>query len=119
MKRVLNMTPHQITIQTGDGRRIDIPPAGKIFRLAEEDQLAGTVSLDGVEVEVVKRTFEVTNCEELLDSDAVVIVSLPALMALRQAGIQVRAIVVAPDTGATAIRDERGQIVAVRRFITM
>jgi len=124
--RVVNLTPHEITLQLEDGRRVSIPPSGKIFRLDELDEPASSVAVkvDGedveVEVEVVRRSFRVTNFEELFEKeDMVAIVSLPALIALRQAGIRTRAMIVAPDTGATAIRDERGQIVAVRRFITM
>jgi len=121
--RILNMTPHAINVELPDGRRIEIPPSGKVFRLNEKDEPAGTVSVqvadETVEVEVVRREFVLANYEELFDEDVVAIVSLPSLISIRQAGIQTKATIVAPDTGATAIRDERGQIVAVRRFITM
>jgi len=122
--RVVNLTPHEITLQLPDGRRVSIPPSGKVFRLKELDEPAPSLKVEAegeeLEVEVVRRSFEVTNFEELFeDENLVAIISLPALITLRQAGVKTRAIVVAPDTGATAIRDERGQVVAVRRFITM
>jgi len=123
--RVVNLTPHPIVVETPSGR-FEIPPSGKIFRLAEDDKPAGTVTINETTVEVVERQFSVNldNFLELTDPDCFCIVSLPALMALAQLvyqhpSIDINATVAAPDTGATAIRDEKGQIIAVRRFIVM
>lgn len=113
--KVFNMTPHPVTVRVGE-EEITYEPCGKVFRLVEIDEPYGR-DVDGVPV--IRRSFAVsiTDFPELDDPDAVVIVSLPALMGLK--GVHVRALVVAPDTGSGAIRDEKGQIVAVTRFIVL
>lgn len=116
--KVFNMTPHPVTVRLDDETEITYEPCGKVFRLVETDEPYGR-DVDGVPV--VKRSFAVSIAEfpELDDPDAVVIVSLPAALMLKSAQLNLRALIVASDTGSGAIRDEKGQIVAVRRFIVL
>jgi len=122
MRKFVNLTPHEIKIITTSGREIIVPPSGKVFRLEEEDEAMGDI--EGIEV--VRRTFKVpAEAKEMFDDpEAVYIVSLPALMALktvRKEHPELMDIVTicAPDTGAGAVRDEQGRIVGTRRLITI
>lgn len=112
--KYVNMTPHSILVRKKDGSEFRIEPSGKVFRLEEVDEVVGSV--DGVEV--VERKFSVSSIpEEFNDPEAVVIVSLPALMALKTVGLKHEALIVAPDTGSGAIRDGEGRIIGTTRFI--
>ncbi len=118
MARIVNLTPHPINIAVKDGRTIEIPPSGKSLRLLEVDEPTDPVLIGNDEVEVVKRSFSLPeNFPELDDPDVIAIVSLPVLMALRNRPIAAR--IVAPDTGSGAVRDEKGNIIAVKRFVTL
>lgn len=111
MMRLVNCTPHPITIADKDGNVIrTIEPSGHIARVAVEQQEVGVI--DGIPV--VESVFG--QVEGLPDPEpgVVYIVSTPTMLAARQMG---RTDVVSPDTGpASAVRDEQGRIVAVRRF---
>jgi len=110
MMRLVNCTPHSITIADKDGNVIrTIEPSGHIARVAVEQREVGTV--DGIPV--VESVFG--QVEGLPDPEpgVVYIVSTPTMLAARQMG---RTDVVSPDTGPSAVRDEQGRIVAVRRF---
>ena len=88
---MLNLTPHAIVIQGDDGTSVTIPPNG-----------------------VVARQFgEVTGLPE---TDEACLVSSLVFEAVRLQQPWRRR-VYAPDTGATAIRDEAGRIIAVRRLV--
>ena len=126
--KFINMTPHEVVVRKPDGEEVKISPSGRTLRLREVDQVledanGNPITVDGIPVvhRVLLPPEELP--EEFNDPDAVVIVSLPALMglvALREAGsIRPLCWIVAPDTGTGAIRDERGQIVGTTRFITM
>jgi hypothetical protein len=135
---LINLTPHPITIES-DEVYITIPPSGKVARVLTEemtvpvkqsaraDQLAILLAKPGalcladddqkvaIAVPVVVRTF--TKIEGLPKTDRPCIVSS---LVLEAAKVQQpwRRRIYAPDTGPTAIRDDTGKIVAVRRLIT-
>jgi len=122
MRKFVNLTPHEVRIFCDSGEEVVVPPSGKIFRLDEEDEVIGKVN----GIEIVRRTFKVPmNVKEMFDDpEAIYIVSLPALMALktvRKEHPELMDIVTicAPDTGAGAVRDEQGRIVGTRRLITI
>ena len=122
MRKFVNLTPHEIKIITSEGKEIIIPPSGKVLRLEEEDKAIGDI--DGIEV--VRRTFKVpTAAKEMFDDpEAIYIVSLPALMALKTVHKEHPELmdivtICAPDTGAGAVRDEQGRIIGTRRLITI
>ncbi len=109
---MLNLTPHAITVRTEAGD-ISLPPSGEIARVAVNATDTGERIL-GVPV-VSNRMGPVTGLQR--DSQGKIcpcIVSTLVLAALPPGTPGVYA----PDTGATAIRDDRGQIVAVTRFVT-
>jgi len=115
--RFLNCTPHQITIRQGDGLDVTIEPCGFVPRVetSEEDvdfycvpimeqktgQVSGFPDFDKFRGETGK-------------GHILCIVSRMVLEAVEPvAGVTF----VAPDTGKTAIRNEKGHIVAVTRLI--
>jgi hypothetical protein len=120
MTKFVNLTPHKITIFCNDGSTIEVEPSGKVFRLEERDRVIAKIG----NVEVVAREFMIpTEIKQFFDNpQAVYIVSLPALMALKTIEKQHPELmdiswIVAPDTGSGAVRDEQGRIIGTRRLI--
>ena len=108
MIKLVNLTPHEITVVScGAGGDITIPPSGIVARAVVECELF--MHLNGIPV-VVRESSGVEGLPEPV-SGTVFIVSSMALSATS------RTDVVAPDTGDTAVRDGGGKIVAVTRFV--
>lgn len=103
----VNKTPHAITVQTVDGM-MTVEPAFPPARVGQSYIPAGEV--DGIPV--AQSVFG--EVENLPEPEEGVIVIVSAMVA-QQCGN--RSDVVAPDTGASAIRDDAGRIVAVRGFV--
>jgi hypothetical protein len=103
---MINLTPHPITIRRPDGSQSTLQPSGAVARVATTESAVGT--LDGVPV-VARSTGA---AQGLPEEGALCIVSAMVL-----AAVPGRRGVYAPDTGPTAIRDERGQVVAVTRLV--
>jgi hypothetical protein len=111
---VLNLTPHSVVIHGDDGRRVTIPPSGQVARVATEETAVSSVQVGGATIKVVARQLgQITG---LPAEDEVCIVSSLVLEAVRSQQPWRRR-VYAPDTGATAIRDDEGHIVAVTRLV--
>jgi len=112
--QMLNLTPHAIVIQGDDGTSVTIPPSGVVARVATSETVVSEVTLGSATIPVVARAFgQVTGLPE---TDEACIVSGLVLEAVRLQQPWRRR-VYAPDTGATAIRDEAGRIIAVRRLV--
>lgn len=105
---MINLTPHPITIRRTDGAEVTIPPSGMVARVTTVETVIGTCPETGVPI--VARTYgEVRGLPEE---------GTPCLVsALVLAAVPGRKGVFAPDTGATAVRDDRGQIIAVTRLV--
>jgi len=122
MTKFVNLTPHKITIFRSDGSTIEVEPSGKVFRLEESDTLIAKV--DGVEIVARKFTIPTEVKQFFDDTNAVYIVSLPVLMALKTIEKQHPELmdiswIVAPDTGSGAVRDEQGRIIGTKRLIIL
>lgn len=105
----VNLTPHPIVIYKG-GRKIrEIPPSGKVLRLPEERNPMGEV--DGIPVSHLR--YGVPNELPPQTEDTIYIVSMLVLLALKGK----RSDLVAPDTGAGAVRDENGRIIGTKGFV--
>jgi len=110
--KVVNLTPHTISISKVGGKLLSLPSQG-VARVTVTQTQAGSVMVDGVEVPVYRNTYgEVTGLPDPAP-DTAYIVSGIVLASLGNT----RPDVYAPDTGATAIRDEGGRIVAVTRLL--
>ena len=112
---MLNLTPHPITIQIDGREPVTLPPFGMVARVETTERAAGAVTVNdaGVmgNVPVIRR--EMGAVTGLPDNDTLlVLVSSIVLAALPG-----RPNTFAPDTGPTAIRDEKGHIVAVTRLV--
>lgn len=117
-KKVVNLTPHNITIVMDSGK-VDIPPSGTVVRVTTVDTPKGTVNIDGIDVPVITTTF--TTVDGLPDPqpDTIYLVSTIVLSQLKQLGI-VRDDLFAPDTSPTgAVRNDAGQIIGVKRLVSM
>lgn len=109
----INLTPHTVTIEKENGERISFPPSGKVARVSVNQ----IVSHDINGIQVVENVY--CDIEGLPDHkenpNAVYIVS--SLVGAAKPASWGRYDLLGPDSGPTAIRDEKNQIVAVRRFV--
>jgi len=76
----------------------------------------GTVRADDIEIPIVKTQFTASDLPPE-EKDTIYIISSLGLQVLRSQGVT-RTDLVAPDTGATAIRDKDGRISAITQFQT-
>ena len=115
--RFLNCTPHQIVLRQADGTDVFFEPCGSVPRVETSEE---QVAFFAVPI-MVQRTGQVSGfpdfdkfrCESG-DEHIMCIVSRMVLDAVEPVeGVTF----VAPDTGKTAIRNEKGHIVAVTRLI--
>lgn len=104
---IINATPHDIVVLKGDVK-VTFPKSGIIARVSSSyEELE---SLDGFNIS--HQTFgEIEGLPEETN-ETIYIVSAMVLSANRS-----RRDLIAPDTGVTAIRDEKGHIVAVNGFV--
>lgn len=107
-----NLTPHAIAIDVA-GVVNTIQPSGTIARVTTSEESVGVCSVTGASI--VRRSFgEVEGVGH--PSDGPCLVSSLVLSAL---GSEWRGVAFAPDTGDTAIRNEKGHIIAVTRLVTV
>lgn len=105
---ILNLTPHDIIVQKKDGSLKRILKSDSVARLSTREVHVGEV----VGTPIFRREFgETKGLPDELEG-VMYLVSSFVLQANQH-----RMDILAPDTGPTAIRDDRGQIVAVTRFI--
>lgn len=108
--RLVNCTAHPIHIADDAGNVVRvIEPSGQVARVAVEQVVVG--ELDGVPV--VETHWGTVEGLPEPQEDVVYVTSTIVLQAAKAEG---RTDVVSPDTGPTAVRDEEGRIIAVRRF---
>lgn len=109
--KIVNLTPHDVHVYDENAQNIirTYPASGTVARVKSSTEIVGEV--DGVPV--ARTAFG--EIEGLLEpqQDTKYIVSLLVL----QAAAGKRDDLLAPDTGPqSAVRDESGQIIGVRRF---
>lgn len=105
---MLNLTPHAITVRSPDGTDHTFQPSGTVARVATVETVIGHCPVTGAPI--VSRSFGAVH--GLPEEGAPCIVS-----ALVLGAVPGRAGTFAPDTGATAIRDVRGLVIAVTRLV--
>ena len=106
MSEFINLTPHALNIQLPDGSVTTIAPSGVVARVTTEEVVVGSAA----GVPVVERRFGAV--EGLPEEGTPCLVS-----ALVAGAVPGRRGVYAPDTGASAVRNDKGQIVAVTRLV--
>lgn len=102
----VNLTPHAITIENGDGTRITVPPSGTVARVAEVREMQ--LPFHGIRIMRTKKGHI-----ENLPAPRPGYVYLVSGMVLDSVS-NFRHDVYAPDTGPDAIRNDKGHIVAVK-----
>ena len=101
-----NLTPHAITLQRSDGLTVTFPASGILARVTSNEVVCG----EAFGVPVISRSLGsvvglLKNGGNCLVS-ALVLSACPGVVGLY-----------APDSGPTAIRDERGHVIAVTRLV--
>jgi len=116
--KLINLTPHTINIINEEGKEFSIPPSGQVMRVSQE--LYRTAPLYTSIGPVDTWVFEGFKKVELppREGGKIYLVSLPTLIALKAQGVR-RPDIVAPDTGKGAVRNEKGQVIAVRRLLAL
>ena len=104
---IVNLTPHAITIETETGERTTFQPSGTLARVSQTQQSAGRIG--GFELR--RNTFGDVEGIPEATPETFYIVSAIVLSASERTDL------IAPDTGPSAIRNERGQIEAVTGFV--
>jgi hypothetical protein len=121
-QKVVNATPHEVKIRPSELQEVVVPSSEQTLRLSENDRRVGTVSIQGLEVPLVVRSWSLPTAELPQDQEKeiAVIVSLPLLMTLNTVAEKLPrgVLFIAPDTGKGAIRNANGQIEATKQLIT-
>jgi len=125
-RSIINLTPHPITIRVGE-KEVTLPPSGRVARVGTIESPTRFLILEGdLQVPLVKREWgeiQLPPPKELgVDDPSSVVLVVSSLVgeAIKVQGLPPEwrgTTVVAPDTGATAIRDREGRIVAVTRLV--
>jgi len=117
-QKLINLTPHTINIVSQEGKEFNIPPSGQVLRVAQRLSQTAPLFLEAGKVD----TWAFEGFEEVKlppqEEGKIYLVSLPTLIALKAQGVR-RIDIVAPDTGRGAIRNDKGQVVAVRRLLSL
>jgi hypothetical protein len=117
-KKIVNLTPHEVTVYDADGNIVlRIPPSGLVARVSAKEVQIGTIN----GVPVLKTEYGDVENLPAPQENTVYVVSLLVLQALKAQGVS-RTDVVAPNTGPGplgAVRDQQGRILGVRSFIVL
>lgn len=113
--KFVNLTPHAITIELGT-KAITIEPSGKTARVDMNQEWLEQRLLSDAQVEIRVPCFtqipgDVTDLPEPAPE------TLYLVSNLVRAAVPERADVFSPDTGPSANRNDKGQIVSVRALI--
>ena len=117
---MINLTPHEIVIVEQDGAEIaSFPASGVIARISVTEKVTGSISFDGVPIDIISSTFgEVEGLPSLSDLEGHERF-LVSSMVLDRLGSEWSGIAFAPDTGKSAVRDSQGRVVGVTRLRTV
>lgn len=111
--KIINLTPHAISIRHADGSTLTVPADGTVARVSV--QAVQTAPVAGIPTVVNSYgAVEGLRPANTYPSGTVVLVSA---MVLSRLGTEYAGLVYAPDTGATAIRNAAGQIEAVTQLV--
>lgn len=104
---MLNLTPHSITVRLPDGSERTFPPSGAVARVV-------TYETSAADIQGIKTAYRRTGKVEGLTLPVTEPVLVSGMVLAELTGVPG---VFAPDSGSTAIRDDRGQIIAVTRLV--
>jgi len=104
---MINLTPHAITVRLPDSSERTFPPSGTVARVL-------TYETSAADIDGIKTAYRRTGKVEGLTVPLAGPVLVSGMVLAELSGTDN---VFAPDTGSTAIRDDKGQVVAVTRLI--
>lgn len=104
---MINLTPHSITVRLPDGSERVYPPSGTVARVM-------TFETSAADIDGIKTAYRRTGKVEGLTLPLTGPVLVSGMVLAELTGVDN---VYAPDSGSTAIRDDKGQVVAVTRLI--
>jgi hypothetical protein len=128
MTNFINMTPHTVNLLLAHGTELVIEPSGLIARC--EDEFEDADPIEGLDMPLVTRTHGEVTLDRIEDKKTVesgirlpnpvkgtvIIVSGMARDAIAKSA-HPRRDIVAPDTGKTALRNDKGHILKVTRLV--
>ena len=117
---MINLTPHEIILVEQDGAEIvSFPASGTIARVSVIEKVIGIQYFDGIPVDIITSAFgEVEGLPALSDLEGHERF-LVSSMVLDRLGSEWSGIAFAPDTGKSAVRNEKNHIVGVTRLRTV
>jgi hypothetical protein len=113
MVKLVNLTPHPIRVVVGE-KEVVLPPSGQVARVGQTYRDLGHVDTGEALVPVVASVYG--DIIGLPDGEPGTLYVASAMVA-QAAWAMGRLDVLAPDTGAGAVRDEQGRIVGVTRLL--
>lgn len=119
--KIVNLTPHSITLDGAAGS-ITVPPSGTVAKVSTDERVyaPGVFTAAGYIPYINRKFGGVTGLPEQPENGAIYVVSSMVLSAVEDdAKLVIRwwAYLYAPDTGPTARRDEKGNVIAVTRLV--
>ena len=120
-KNFINLTPHTITLVSECGEHIEIEPSGTVARVETKQYEIGTVRIERRRFKVSERKFG--DVSGLPDTNRTARIYAPNELPVYIVSAMVfdacgnREDIACPDTGESALRNEKGHIVAVRGLI--
>ena len=122
-KKLINLTPHTVRVLFDNVDSVFIPCSGEVAsRVAFDIEIVGHVEACGHSIETVRRKFGILHISDELwnDPENIFLVSSLFLEAARELKIEeMVGRIFCPDTGPTAMRSHNGNVVAVRRFVSL
>jgi len=109
--RLVNLTPHPITLISPTGEQVTVPPSGVVARVTEQMESLGEIMVEGVVLPVVKRAFGAVEGLPGPEPGVLYVVSALVAEAAWKAG---RSDVVGL---ADFVRDEQGRVVGARALV--
>ena len=105
--KIVNCTPHDVNLITENGS-ITFPRSGIIPRLTEQQQKINSVTVNGIEIDIMKKSFsEIEGLPEPQDGTIYIVSALVAGAAKDRDDL-----VIPNDT----VRDEEGRIVGCKNL---
>lgn len=113
---IINLTPHDIVVQRPNGEMVTFPASGQVARVELPAPRPVDAKPDGIPTVMQFTTGgSVTGLPENANDDDWFIVS--AMVGQALVGTMASGRCISPDTGSTAIRNEKGHIVAVKGWV--
>lgn len=114
--KLVNLTPHTVTIVDSQGKKLSIPPEGVVPRVQELHPHVGELNYEGVQIPLVRAVYPDGQAVQGLPEPQPGVLLLVSRMVFD--ACPNRTDLAVPDTSpGSVIRDEAGRITGVRQLI--